>query len=81
MTGQRGRPKKGVESDKLWSSKDYVSNYNKEYYEKKKNDANSMVMCECKKLVSKAYMEKHKQTQYHKNVVKMLDELASQKTG
>ena len=81
MTGQRGRPKKGVESDKLWSDKDYVSNYNKEYYEKKKNDANKMIMCECKKLVSKPYLEKHKLTQNHINVVKVLAEISSQKSG
>ena len=76
MTGQRGRPRKGQESNKLWSNKDYVSNYNKEYYERRKNDADASIQCECKKVVAKNYIEKHRQSQYHKNVMKVLDELA-----
>ena len=75
MTGLKGRPKKGVESEKLWSNKDYISNYNKTYYEKQKQDI-GQIICDCKRVVSKKYLEKHKLSKYHEAVIKMMQNLA-----
>ncbi len=53
-------------------NREYYLNYNKEYYQKTKEDLQIKITCECGKIISKMCLKRHKTRKFHQNYLSNL---------
>jgi hypothetical protein len=61
----RGRPKKTEQQINLKINKDYLKQYNNDYYHRKIKRITRPILCDCGKSIDLKYTKKHLLTPYH----------------